>query len=74
MANRFRIIFESESIPHSLYIVHKRVPEAEREVLKKTILGWAKTKPTSLMKKIDMSSDFVIINDANYDVVRKMNK
>ena len=51
MGQRLRIIAESEPIPHSLFIVHKRVPEADREKLKKRILDWPNTEEGKALLK-----------------------
>lgn len=74
MANRFRIIYESESIPHSLYVVHKRVPEADQKILRKTILGWSKSKAGRRMLNKSNLTDFVEVDDLKYNIVREMRK
>lgn len=38
---QLRVLYETSSIPPPLYAVHKRVPEAQRERLKKEILSWS---------------------------------
>mgnify|MGYP001598134579 CR=1 FL=1 len=72
IAYRFRIIHASESIPNSLYVVRKRVPEADRMIIKKTILGLAKSKAGQELLKNSNFANYVEAKDAEYNIVREM--
>jgi phosphonate transport system substrate-binding protein len=39
LGTRLRIIGETASVPHSLFVVHKRVPKEERDLIKKILLA-----------------------------------
>lgn len=68
--NRLRIIHETEAIPHVLYVVHKRVPEAHRDILKKTILGWQNTPEGRDILKTSRMSRFIEASSQDYDILR----
>ena len=70
MDQRLRIIAESESIPHSLFVVHKRVPEADREKLKKRILDWPNTEAGKELLKNGKFIPFIEAKDEDYNIVR----
>ena len=70
MKERLRIVAESESIPHSLFIVHKRVPEAVREKIKNRILNWPNTPEGRKLLENGKFIPFVEAFDHEYDIVR----
>lgn len=63
-------IHQSNSIPNTLYMVHKRVPEADREKLKKAILTWGERPEGKMILKLFNQEPFVQANDSEYDVIR----
>jgi len=68
MANRFRVIYKSAPIPHSVFVVHKRVTDTNKNIIKRTLLGLH--KPKGFVVK--PAEKFVETDDASYDVVRVM--
>ena len=64
---RLRGIAETDAIPPALFVVHSRVPEADRKLILKAILAWPKTPSGSDIQL----SGFAPITDSDYDVVRK---
>lgn len=71
MKVNFRILGKSQTIPHALVAVHTRVPEAERERLRATILSWADTPDGRKLLERGELKPFQAVADAEYDVVRK---
>jgi phosphonate transport system substrate-binding protein len=71
MNERLRIIAESESIPHSLFVVHKRVPQVDREKLKNRILNWQNTTEGKNLLANGKFIPFIPAEDEQYDIVRK---
>ncbi|MFV1984301.1 MAG: phosphate/phosphite/phosphonate ABC transporter substrate-binding protein [Thiohalomonadales bacterium] len=70
MKNRFRVVNTSEKIPHVLYIVHKRVPKTDREILLKTILNWPNSPEGRRILKTSRMVRFEKANDNDYDILR----
>jgi phosphonate transport system substrate-binding protein len=71
---RFRTVVESPGIPNLTFVVHKRVPEAERRRLLETIVGWRDDPEGRRMVGAIGSSGFVEAHDADFDEVRQMMK
>lgn len=67
MPDKLRGIAETDTIPPALFVVHSRVPEADRKRILKTILAWPKS-PAGLEIQL---SGFAPVADSDYDVVRK---
>lgn len=67
----FRILAETQSISHSLFIVHPRVSAKDREIIKKTILSWDKTQAGRLLLERGELKPFVAVTDEEYGEVRK---
>lgn len=65
-----RVLSETFVIPHSLFIVHKRVPPKEREMLLRTILSWPKSAHGRALLEHGSLTPFVVATDGEYDVVR----
>ncbi len=66
----FRVVHTSSKVPHTLFVVHKRVPLRDRELLLETILN---LPATPVGKKIlaDLNyKPFVVARDSDYDVIR----
>lgn len=40
LEERFRIIHTAEAIPHTLFVIHQRVPKLTRDIIKQTIINW----------------------------------
>lgn len=70
LKDKFRIVHESKKIPHVLYVVHKRVPETDRDILKKTILNWQSTETGKKILEKSRMSFFSEATNEEYDSVR----
>lgn len=67
---KFRVLAETQTIPHSLFIVHPRVSKQERDAILKTIVSWGKTESgKQLLEKFELKP-FVAVTDAEYNTVR----
>jgi phosphonate transport system substrate-binding protein len=71
MSSRFRVLYKTVPIPHTLFVVHGRVPKADRDILLRTILGWSKTEVGRKIIEDGQFFPFVEAHDDEYDVVRK---
>lgn len=72
MHAELRIIAQSREIPHTLFIVHPRVPKKDREAIRARILSWDKTEEGKKLLARGQLTPFVPISDSDYDVVRKL--
>jgi len=72
MKIKFNVISKTREIPHTLFAVHSRVPEAERKIILDTILSWDKTLLGRKMLERGRMKPFREIKDKDYDVVRKL--
>ena len=68
--HRLRIVHETEAIPHVLYVVHKRVPKAHRDILRQTILNWQNTPEGRDILKSSRMSRFTAASSQDYDILR----
>ena len=67
---KFRVIAETPTISHALFIVHPRVSKQEREVILKTILSWSATESGKQLLEKGGLKPFIAVTDAEYDSVR----
>lgn len=67
-----KVIGRTREIPHTLFAIHPRVPEAERELLRRQILSWGETEEGKALLARGELTPFVAIGDADYDVVREL--
>lgn len=67
---KLHIIHQAESVPHTLYMAHKRVPKQDREKLKQAILSWDSRPEGKMILKIFNLTSFVEAKDSEYDVIR----
>jgi len=74
MGSDMRVIGESVAIPHSLFAVHPRVPQAEREKIQAAILEWQHSDSGRELLSRGALKPFRSIIDSEYDVVRQMMK
>jgi phosphonate transport system substrate-binding protein len=68
---RFRVLHRTASIPHALFVAHRRVPQKDRELLLRTILEWPNTEPGRKILDGGHFVPFVAARDAEYEVVRR---
>jgi len=71
MTTRFRVLHTSPSIAHALFVVHKRVPESDRDILLRTIVDWPKTEEGRRIVFAGQFFPFIQALDAEYDPVRR---
>lgn len=67
---KFRVLAETQTISHSLFIVHPRVSKKDREAILKTILSWADTESGRKLLEKGELKPFVAVTDAEYSAVR----
>jgi ABC-type phosphate/phosphonate transport system substrate-binding protein len=66
-----RIIYRAPVMPHALFVVHPRVPEAQRRILLETILSWPSTETGREILSRGKLLPFTRATDADYDPVRR---
>jgi ABC-type phosphate/phosphonate transport system substrate-binding protein len=71
MTTRFRVLHRTPPIASSLFIVHKRVPKRDRDILLRTIVDWPKTEEGRRIVASGQFAHFVQALDAEYDPVRR---
>lgn len=67
-------IAKTDPIPHTLFAIHPRVPQHEREIIRERMLNWATTKEGRKLLDTGKLSTFVRIEDSAYDIVREFEK
>ena len=68
---QFRILHKTASIPHALFVAHKRVSQKDRDILLQTILGWPGNETGRKILDAGHFVPFVAAKDADYEVVRR---
>ena len=71
---KLHTIHQAGSVPHTLYMIHKRVPEKDQEKFKKAILSWNERPEGKMILKIFSLRSFVEAKDSDYDVIRKFDE
>lgn len=69
-----KILGGTREIPHTLFAVHPRVPEREREILRQRIVSWGETEEGKALLARGELTPFVSVTDADYNVVRELAK
>jgi len=69
-----KTITRTMDIPHTLFVIHTRVPENERKKIKQRIITWATTRDGQKLLERGSLKPFVEIHDADYDIVRNIAK
>lgn len=70
LKDKFRIVHETRKIPHVLYVVHRRVPDVDREKLKNTILNWQNTDSGRQILRDSRMSYFSEARNEEYNMLR----
>jgi phosphonate transport system substrate-binding protein len=71
-----RVILTSHEIPQTLFVVHQRVPAADRELIRKTLLATRlggvdpKLRNLFMPSKDEKGAYFRAVTDKDYDIVR----
>jgi len=68
---KFKIVYEAGSVPHTLYMVHQRVPKEDQEKFKQSILTWNERAAGKMILSIFSVASFVEAKDSDYDVIRR---
>lgn len=67
---RLRVVLQSAELPSPVFVVHKRVPPAERERIRAALLQWQSTASGQAVLKSMNTQALLPATDADYDVVR----
>jgi len=70
LKRKFKIVYEAGSVPHTLYMVHQRVPKADQEKIKQAILTWNDRAAGKMILSIFSVASFVEAIDSDYDIIR----
>jgi len=74
MKVELKTIARTMDIPHTLFVMHTRLPERERQIIKQRILGWGESESGRKLLERGSLKPFVNISDSDYDVVREIIK
>lgn len=66
-----RVLPTTADIPYPLFVVHQRVPKADRDALLTTILDWDTTEGGKRILRAAEFTSFVTASDADYQEVRQ---
>jgi ABC-type phosphate/phosphonate transport system substrate-binding protein len=70
---KFKFVYQSRSIPSSLFAVHRRVPAEQRKLLQKELLSWRKDDPaTAAYLSGGAWARLYPATDRDYDIVREI--
>lgn len=70
MKDKFTILYKAQEIPHSLFVIHKRIPQEIREKLIKSMVDWPNTKNGRKILAGKLIVPMLPTNDSLYDVIR----
>jgi ABC-type phosphate/phosphonate transport system substrate-binding protein len=71
MQARLRILIDLPAVPGAAFVVHPRVPEHDREVLRSAMLTWQHTPAGQQLLSRAGFASFVPVADHDYNVVRQ---
>jgi phosphonate transport system substrate-binding protein len=71
MTARFRVLHRTKPTAPPLFVVHKRVPRKDREVLLRTILEWPTTEEGRSILSSGHFIPFVAARDSEYEPARR---
>lgn len=74
MKVKLKVIAETDPIPHTLFAIHPRIPEYEREIIRERMVNWAKTKSGRKLLDAGKLSSFIPVENSAYDIVREFDK
>ena len=69
MQAKLRPIYNTPAIPHTLFVVHTRVPAIERNKLQQLIIGWKNTDDGRTLLKMLGLPGFIHAKPSDYDVM-----
>jgi len=68
---KFKLVYQTRTIPSSLFAVHRRVPAEQRKLLQKELLSWRKGDPaTATYLSEGAWTRLYPATDKDYDIVR----
>jgi phosphonate transport system substrate-binding protein len=67
---RLRVVLETAELPSPVFVVHRRVPEAERERIRAALLQWNQSANGQAVLKSMNTRALVPASDADYQPVR----
>lgn len=67
---KLHVVHQAASVPHTLYMAHKRVPEKDQQKFKEAILTWNVRPEGKMILKIFNLKSFVEAKDSDYDIIR----
>jgi len=70
MQAKFRSIYDSPPIPHTLFVAHPRIPAASRAKLQQLMINWSQTEPGRAMMKSLAFPGFVPVKAGDYAMMR----
>jgi phosphonate transport system substrate-binding protein len=70
MQAKLRSIHDTPPIPHTLFVIHPRVPAEQRKQLRQLITGWSQTEQGRTMLARAGFPGFVVPRPADYAVMR----
>lgn len=68
---KFRVLASTDTIPHTLFVVHRRVPSEHRDKLLQEILSWSETEDGRELLKYGALKPFLPATDKEYGIVRE---
>ena len=71
---KLKVLAETKTISHSLFIVHPRISEKHRDAILKAILSWPKTESGRQILEKGQLKPFIAVTDAEYDTVREYSR
>ncbi|MDH5444988.1 MAG: phosphate/phosphite/phosphonate ABC transporter substrate-binding protein [Gammaproteobacteria bacterium] len=74
MKVEMKTIGKSKSIPHTLFAIHPRIPNKEKQIILNRILGWGNTSEGKKMLARGRLKPLREITDDKYNIVRQMSK
>lgn len=73
MNTKLKVIAETRKIPHTLFAVHPKISETDREKILQALQALSKTEEGRKLLKRGKLKPFIPIKDSDYDVVRNFN-
>ena len=72
MPVKFRVLNQTNPIPHALFAAHPRVTDKDKAALKKQMVSWEKSESGQSLLKQSRMLGLREIDDQQYDVVRRI--
>ena len=66
-----RKVVKCEAFPGMVIVAHSRIPQQQRESIKRLILAWPKSGKEELLKNLGKHAKFVPYNGDDYKMIRR---